>query len=105
MHWIAILYGHVKADLAATGGIYTAEDVVKVLMVGAKVAMMASVLIKEGIDYLHALDRDLRAWLDQNDYASIASLQGLVSHFNSKDPGAFERSEYVQAILSLKSVV
>ncbi|MCC7450563.1 MAG: dihydroorotate dehydrogenase-like protein [Anaerolineae bacterium] len=105
MHWIAILYGHVKADLAATGGIYTAEDVVKVLMVGAKVAMMASVLIKEGIDYLYVLDRGLREWLDQNDYGSVASLQGLVSQFNSKDPGAFERSEYVQAILSLRSVV
>ncbi len=105
MHWIAILYRHVKADLAATSGIYTAEDVVKVLMVGAKVAMIASVLIKEGLDYLYVLDRSLREWLDQNDYDSVAALQGLVSQFNSRDPGVFERSEYVQAILSFRPVV
>ncbi|MBE0689810.1 MAG: dihydroorotate dehydrogenase-like protein, partial [Anaerolineae bacterium] len=100
LHWIAILYGHIKADLAATGGIYTAEDVAKMLMVGAKVTMLASSLLKEGIEHLRTVEEDLRIWLDQNYYDSVAGLQGILRQFHSKDPGAFERKEYVRAITS-----
>jgi dihydroorotate dehydrogenase (fumarate) len=100
LHWIALLYGSIRADLAATGGIYTVEDVVKMLMAGAKVTMLASVLLKEGIDHLSTLEKNLRAWLDQNDYSSVADLQGIISQFRSKDPGAFERSAYIRAITS-----
>jgi len=59
MHWIAILFGHLRADLAATGGIYTAEDVVKMLMAGASVTMMASALLKDGIWLSAHLTRSL----------------------------------------------
>ncbi len=102
MHWIAILHRHVRADLAASGGAHTAEDVVKLLMVGASVTMMASVLLKQGIDHLRTLEQDLVAWLDQNNYTALAELRGLISRFNSKDPGAFERAEYMRAITSFK---
>jgi dihydroorotate dehydrogenase (fumarate) len=100
LHWIAILYGHVKADLAAAGGLYTAEDVVKMLMVGAKVTMLASVLYKEGIDYIRTLERDLQSWLEQNDYSSVAELQGILRQFHSDDTSMLERREYIQAITS-----
>jgi dihydroorotate dehydrogenase (fumarate) len=98
LHWIAALCGTIKADLAATGGIYTAEDVVKMLMVGAKVTMLASALHKDGIDHLRVLDRDLRAWLDENDYESITSLQGILRQFRSKSSSAFERDAYIKTI-------
>lgn len=100
LHWIASLYGHVKADLAATGGIYSAEDVVKMLMVGAKVTMLASALIREGIDHLRTVEHDLCAWMDQNDYDSIDSLQGILRQFHSKDTASFERGEYIRTITS-----
>lgn len=100
LHWIAMLYGSVRADLAATGGIYTTEDVVKMLIVGAKVVMLASVLLEKGIDHLRTLDHSLRKWLRQNDYASAAGLQGIVRQFHSKDAGAFERAAYIRAITS-----
>ncbi len=100
LHWIAILYGHIKADLAATGGIYTAEDVVRMLMVGARVTMLASALLKEGIEHIRKVEADLRLWLEQNYYESVVSTQGILKQFHSKDAGAFERSEYVRAITS-----
>jgi dihydroorotate dehydrogenase (fumarate) len=99
MHWIAILYGYLRADLAATGGIYTAEDVVKMLMVGAKVALLASVLLKQGIDQLRVIDQELRVWLDQNDYTSVAGLHGILRQFHSKNASAFERTAYLRAIM------
>ncbi len=102
LHWTAILRRHIKADLAASGGIHTAEDVVKMLMVGAKVTMLASVLLEKGIDYLSSLEQHLCEWLEQNDYTAIRELQGIVSQFNSKDPGVFERAEYLRALTSYK---
>jgi dihydroorotate dehydrogenase (fumarate) len=104
LHWIGILHRYIRADLAATSGIHAAEDVIKMLMVGAKVAMMTSALLKEGIDYLQKLGGKLRDWLDENDYISLAELQGIVSQFNSRDPSAFERVEYLRAITSFKAV-
>ncbi|MCC6803741.1 MAG: dihydroorotate dehydrogenase-like protein [Anaerolineae bacterium] len=100
LHWIAILYGYVRADLAATGGIYTAEDVVKMLMVGAKVTLLASVLIKQGIDQLRVIDDKLRRWLDENDYTSLAGLHGILRQFHSRNASTFERGAYLRAIMS-----
>lgn len=99
MHWIAALYGTLKADLAATSGIYTAEDVVKMLMVGARVTMLASVLLKQGIDHLQVIDRDLRTWLEANDYESIASLHGILRQFRSRNSSAFERDAFIRSII------
>jgi len=98
LHWIAILYGYVKPDLAATGGIYSAEDVIKMLMVGARVTMLASALIREGIEHLRTIERDMRLWMDQNDYDSVAGLQGILRQFHSQNTGTFERAEYIRAV-------
>jgi dihydroorotate dehydrogenase (fumarate) len=100
LHWIAILYGRVKADLAATGGLYTAEDMVKMLMVGAKVTMLASVLYQEGINHISTLEQNLRTWLDQNDYKSVEALQGILRQFHSENTSVLERKEYIQTITS-----
>jgi dihydroorotate dehydrogenase (fumarate) len=98
LHWVSILYGYVKPHLAATGGIYTARDVVALLMVGARVTMLASALLSEGIDHLRVLEQDLRQWLDQNDYSSVAQLQGMMKQFHRQDTSAFERAEYIRTI-------
>ncbi len=105
LHWIAILYRRIRADLAATGGIHTVEDVVKSLMVGAKVTMLASVLLREGIDHLRVLDEGLRTWLARNEYSSVAEVQGLLSQFGGKNPSKTERAEYIRTITSYKPPV
>jgi dihydroorotate dehydrogenase (fumarate) len=104
LHWIGLLYGSLRADLAATGSIFTAQDVIKMLMVGAKVTMLASVLLTEGIDYLRVLERDLQRWLHDNEYQSIESLQGVLRHFHSKDPATFERAAYIRAISNTRPI-
>lgn len=103
LHWIAILYGNIKADLAATSGIFTAEDIVKMLMVGANVTMLASVLLLKEIGYICTLEKNLLQWMDDNDYTSVDSLRGIMRQFHSKDASIFERSEYIQAITSYET--
>ena len=98
LHWIAILYHTLPLDLAATSGIRTAHDVIKMIMVGANVTMLVSVLLSQGIEQLQKIEQDLVEWLEVKEYDSIAQLQGSMSQINCPDPGVFERVQYLKAI-------
>lgn len=103
LRWIAILSGRVNASLAATTGIHTAEDVVKALLVGADVAMMASALLKRGPEYATTVLEGLERWLEANEYESVSQMKGSFSHRHSPDPGAYERANYVRVLASYTS--
>jgi dihydroorotate dehydrogenase (fumarate) len=102
LRWVAILFGRIKADLAATGGIYNAQDVLKMLMVGADVAMLCSVLLSKGLKVIRGIENDMCEWLSEHDYQSVSQLQGSMSQKNCADPAAFERAQYMRAIMSYK---
>ena len=96
--WIGILHGRVNASLAASSGIHCASDVLKLLMVGADVTMLASELMLHGIERLRDIRRDLLAWLVEHEYASVAQLRGSLSQRHISSPAAFERTHYVRAL-------
>lgn len=98
LRWIGILYGRIQADLAATSGIHTAEDVVKMLMVGANVTMMTSALLKHGIDHLSMVKRDLIHWLEANEYESVEQMRGSMSQIHNEDEAAYERVQYMRGL-------
>jgi dihydroorotate dehydrogenase (fumarate) len=100
LHWVAILYGHVNADLAITGGVHGPEQVLKAMMAGARVAMMTSALLRNGIAHLADVRRGLEAWMDAHDYASIGEMQGSMSYRAVEDPAAFERANYMKVLSS-----
>ena len=98
LRWIAILYGKIEADLAATSGIHYATDALKVLMAGANIACMTSAILKHGIDYFMKVEADLGVWLQEHEYESIEQLRGSVSQQHTKDPTAFERAQYMRGL-------
>lgn len=100
MRWIAILRGRVAADLAATGGAHSAADVVKLLLAGADVVELASALLRHGPEHLQTLRAGLTAWLAEREYDSVEQLRGSLSQAASPDPAAFERAQYMRALLS-----
>jgi len=100
IHWVAILYGRIKADLAITGGVHTAEDVLKAMMSGARVAMMTSALLKNGIGHLAKVRSDLLAWMEEHEYTSIREMQGSMSYRSVAEPAAFERGNYMKVLSS-----
>lgn len=102
LRWVAILHGRVKASLAATSGIHTASDALKVLMAGADVAMLCSVLLRKGMPQVGAIIEEMRKWMEQHEYESIAQLKGSLSQKNCPDPGAFERAQYMRVISTWK---
>ena len=101
LRWIAILFGRVDIDFAATSGVHTAEDVIKLMMVGANVTMMASALIRHGEEYIRTIQTELIQWMEENEYESIAQMQGSLSQQNSPDPRGFERAQYMRAVSSI----
>jgi dihydroorotate dehydrogenase (fumarate) len=98
--WVAILYGHVKPDLAITGGVHTAEDVIKSMMAGAKVAMMTSALLKNGVGHLTAVRDGIVRWMEEHEYASIRQMQGSMSQKSVAQPTAFVRANYMKVLHS-----
>lgn len=98
MRWIAILHGRINASLAATGGVHTAEDVIKLVMAGADVTMMASVLLQEGIESLKHVLFDLENWLISHEYESINQMKGSLSLRSAPNPAAYERALYLKEL-------
>ncbi|GBD86313.1 dihydroorotate dehydrogenase B (NAD(+)), catalytic subunit [bacterium BMS3Abin03] len=102
LRWIAILYGRTEADLAATTGVYTAEDVIKMTMAGAKVTQMLSSLIKFGIGHIADVIINIKKWMEENEYESLDQMRGSMSYKNVSDPGKFERANYMKVLHSYK---
>lgn len=98
MRWIAILHGRLKASLAATGGLHTGEDVMKMLMVGADVTMLCSALLRNGIDHLRSVKDGVERWMTEHEYESVAELKGSMSQNACADPTAYERANYMKAL-------
>jgi dihydroorotate dehydrogenase (fumarate) len=105
LRWIAILYGRVQADFALTSGVHTAEDVLKAMMAGANVAMMASTLLENGVGRLMHILNDLEEWMVEHEYESIEQMRGSMSQQAVTEPAAFERANYIKALTTFDQYV
>jgi dihydroorotate dehydrogenase len=98
LRWIAILYDRIRVDLAATSGIHSAKDVIKMVMAGADVTMLCSVLLRRGIDHIKVIEREMEEWLVAHECDSLVQLKGSMSQENCLDPDAFERAQYIRGL-------
>lgn len=98
LRWIALLKGRIKANLAATSGIHTGWDVLKLMMAGADVAMLSSILLKKGIPEIKSIEGTMIEWMGENEYESIKQMQGSMSAQNVPNPAKFERVQYMKAL-------
>jgi dihydroorotate dehydrogenase (fumarate) len=100
LHWAAILYGHLNIDLAVSGGVHSAEDVLKSIMAGAGIAMMASALHIHGIEHIGRVLADLRYWLEKREYNSLWETRGCLSRRSVPDTSPFDRGNYIKTLSS-----
>ena len=98
MRWIAMLYGRIGPSLAATSGIHRATDALKMLMAGADVTMLCSILLRRGIEHIRVIEREMCEWMEEHEYESVEQLKGSMSQKNCPDPSAFERAQYMRAL-------
>jgi dihydroorotate dehydrogenase (fumarate) len=102
LRWVAILYGRVSADLAITSGIHTSHDIIKGLMAGAKVTMMASELLQKGVRRIGQVLNELVTWLNEHEYESVMQMIGAMSQKHCAEPAAFERANYMKMLQSYR---
>jgi len=100
LRWVAILYGRVQTDFAITSGVHTGHDVLKAMMAGAKVAQVASELLHHGPGRIQGIVAEMRAWMEEKEYESVAQMQGSMSQKNVAEPAAFERANYMKTLAS-----
>ncbi len=98
LRWAAILHGRVDASLAVTGGIHDAQGMLKALLAGADVGMVASVLYKRGLGQIGTILKEMAAWMVEKEYESVEQLKGSMSRENCPDPAAFQRGNYMKAL-------
>jgi dihydroorotate dehydrogenase (fumarate) len=100
LHWAAILYGHVNLDIAITGGVHSAEDVLKSIMAGASVVEVASALHIHGIEHIKRVLDDMHYWLEKREYTSLWETRGCLSRRSVPDTSAFDRGNYIKTLSS-----
>ena len=100
LHWVAIVFGHIRADMAVTGGVHSAQDVLKSVMAGARVAMMTSALLQNGVEHLDTVRAGIVQWMEEHEYESINQMCGSMSQRNVPDPAAYERANYMRVLSS-----
>jgi dihydroorotate dehydrogenase (fumarate) len=104
LRWISILHGKINTDFALTSGVHSYTDVLKAMMSGAKVAMMASNLLHSGEQAVGPILSDLEAWMQEHEYESIQQMQGSMSQKSVKEPAAFERANYMKVLNSFRDL-
>lgn len=104
LRWVSILNGKIKADLALTSGVHTARDIIKSMMAGAKVTLMASSLLHNGEQIVTSLLHDVEEWMTEREYTSIKQMQGSMSQVSVKEPAAFERANYMKVLGSWREL-
>ena len=100
LRWISILRDHVDVSLAASSGVHGAAEVLKLLLAGADVTMMASALLERGPEYLGVVLGEVAEWLDAHDYHSVEQARGSMSQRSVPDPSTFARVQYMRALTS-----
>jgi dihydroorotate dehydrogenase (fumarate) len=103
LRWVAILYGRVPVDFAITSGVHTSQDVLKGIMAGANVTMMASELLRNGIPRISQILEEMTRWMEEHEYESVVQMQGSMSQRNIAEPAAFERANYMKVLQSWQS--
>ena len=96
LRWTAILRQQTTVNLAASGGVHSATDVLKLVVAGADVTMLASELMLHGMDRLKQIRDELEQWLDTRNYASLSEIRGRLTGQPDTERAVFERAQYVR---------
>lgn len=102
LRWIAILYGSLDTSFALTSGVHTSQDILKGVMAGADVTMMASELLEKGPNRVRGLITEMQLWMEQHEYQSISQMKGSMSQKSVAQPAAFERANYMKTLQSFE---
>ncbi|MCU7805137.1 MAG: dihydroorotate dehydrogenase-like protein [Candidatus Thiodiazotropha sp. (ex Lucinoma borealis)] len=98
MRWIAILHGRTKLSLGATGGVHNQDDAIKLLLAGADVVHLCSLLLEQGPQAIASIITGVEVWMEEKGFETVEEFRGRVSQISVTDPTEFERVNYVNIL-------
>jgi len=102
LRFAGLLYGRVKADVCASTGIVSGDDVARMLLAGAAAVQVVTALYRNGVKVIADMRAGLERWMAKKSYASIDAFRGKLSAKNAKDPWAYTRAQYAKMLLGHK---
>ncbi len=79
LKWIALLAGRIDCELASSGGLNKAEDLVKQILAGASAVQAASLFYQKGLKAIEEIIQGLKAWMREHDFTHIDDFRGELS--------------------------
>lgn len=103
LRWVAIVSDKVKnVDIAASTGVHDGDAVIKQLLAGAKAVQVCSSVYKGGFNTITAMLKKLESWMDDKKFASIEDFRGLMNYGKIKNPGLYERAQFMKYFSSFE---
>ena len=105
LRYMGLLHGHVRADLCASTGIATGDDMIRMILAGATAVQIVSALMSKGPTHIQVMLQHLEAWMDRHEYNGLSSFRGKLSQQHSSDPGVYTRTQYVKLMMDPQGVM
>lgn len=105
LRYAGLLEGTIHADICASTGIFTGEDVVRMILAGATTVQTVSGVLRHGLTHIQVLLKFLAEWMDRRDYGTLASFRGKLSRRNSRDPWIYARAQYVKLLMDPRGIM
>lgn len=99
LRFIGLLYHNIGANLCGSNGVYSAKDVIQMLLSGAQVVQMVSAIYKNKPGHIGIVLGDLEHWMDQKGYETIAHIRGKLSDWEMKNSDTYHRAQYLDYVL------
>lgn len=97
LRWIGIASAAVnKLDYAASGGIHSAEGIVKALLAGASAVEVCSAIYQQSASVIAEYNAFLKQWMEGKGMESIAQFKGKLNLSDPKGVNTFERTQFLK---------
>jgi dihydroorotate dehydrogenase (fumarate) len=102
LRFAGLLHGKIKADVCASTGVMTGDDVVKMILAGASAVQVVTALYRQGVKSIRTMLDEVTRWMDSRSFGTLGDFRGTLSAKNAKDPWAYTRAQYAKMLLSPK---
>lgn len=104
LRYVGLLYDNINADICANRGIFTGEDVIKMILAGANVVEVVSTIYKHGPLQITKMLEDMEIWMANKQYETLDEFRGNLSKKNVDDPFAYRRAQYVDILMKSNEI-
>ncbi len=104
LRYAGLLHGNIEGGICASRGIYSSEDVIRLILAGADVVQTVSAIYKNQPAFVGTLLTELNGWMDKKGYKTLSDFRGKLSRKSLKDPFTYQRAQYIDILLKSEEI-